>query len=90
MRLPRTTGLRVAILVLAAILAVAVPAVFRAVRAPVPFVDRILLISIDTCRADALGCYGWPQESSGRHKPATSYAYIRIGMAERAGFEPAG
>jgi arylsulfatase A-like enzyme/cytochrome c-type biogenesis protein CcmH/NrfG len=47
-----------------AILAVTATIAFLAVNDSTPEIRNIILISIDTCRADYLSCYGYPQETT--------------------------
>jgi arylsulfatase A-like enzyme len=47
-----------------AVLAVIATLAFLAINSSTPEIRHIILISIDTCRADYLSCYGYPQETT--------------------------
>lgn len=60
MNVPKAVGRSVAVLVVLVVLGGIGLRFFRAVKGTSTPIDKVLLISIDTCRADVLGCYGCP------------------------------
>lgn len=64
MKIGAFTGFRVFLLGLVLVVVALAVCIFRSSRLSAKEIRHILLISIDTCRADHLGCYGYPRKTS--------------------------